>query len=335
MFSRAKWQTLSGVFLLIVTLSVPSAYAAVSTMTKGAPPWLSLFGVAFNSKGDIFIVGSKAHLLVSKDHGKTWTSTRLHERPGSILFQDRDLYSIRFAPDGKTGWITGEDGIVFHTTDGGATWHRQKTGVTNNLFKVAAIDDQNAFVVGSDGIMIRTTDGGSTWQKLKSPKDMTWFDVEFTSSTTGWIVGEFETILESTDGGATWQIVHGGNMGNYTIGPLFSITFSDPQDGVASGLSGELLVTSDGGKTWQPKTLPRDSASYTLAQDPSGKMMWAGAAGGRMFDMNQAGMWQEAARKSFHDITDIAFAGNYGVAVGLDGTILLTENAGEKWQAVQ
>jgi len=29
------------------------------------------------------------------------------------------------------------------------------------------------------------------------------------------------------------------------------------------------------------------------------------------------------------------FSGNLGVAVGLNGTILLTNNAGEQWQAVQ
>jgi len=54
-----------------------------------------------------------------------------------------------------------------------------------------------------------------------------------------------------------------------------------------------------------------------------------------MFVQSPGGQWQAAPRTTFHDLTDIAFAGNQGVAVGLNGTILLTQNAGEQWQVVQ
>jgi photosystem II stability/assembly factor-like uncharacterized protein len=54
-----------------------------------------------------------------------------------------------------------------------------------------------------------------------------------------------------------------------------------------------------------------------------------------MFDSSQPGQWQPLERTAFHDITDLTFAGNLGVAVGLNGTILLTNNAGVQWQAVQ
>ena len=55
----------------------------------------------------------------------------------------------------------------------------------------------------------------------------------------------------------------------------------------------------------------------------------------RTFAEAVGGQWQEVTRTTFNDITDIALNGNEGVMVGLNGTILLTDNAGEKWQAVQ
>lgn len=302
---------------------------------KSAPSWLALFGVAIRPDGSIFIVGSKALLLVSTDHGQSWIQQTMKERPGSDLFQDRDLYSIRFTPDGKSGWIAGEEGIVLHTADGGQTWTRQDTGTTANLFRIAAIDEQNAVIVGADGTIIRTTDGGGHWAKIKSPKDITLFNVAFTDKNTGFIAGEFSSILSTTDGGQNWNIIYGGNTGDFTIGPYFTVDFTDPQNGLAAGLAGDVMVTTDGGKSWKPQKLPDAIGSYVVSQDAASKKIWIGGTGGKMFSETPGGQWEEAKRATFQDLTDIAFAGNQGVAVGLNGTILLTKDAGKQWQVVQ
>lgn len=300
-----------------------------------APAWMSLFGVAIRPDGGIFVVGSKALLLVSTDHGKTWIQQTLKERDGSPLFQDRDLYSIRFAPDGKSGWIVGEEGTVLHSDDGGQTWTRQDSGTSKNLLKVCAIDSQNAVAVGADGAIVLTTDGGAHWKTATCPKMITLFDVRFPDKNVGFITGEFSTILRTTDGGQTWTVASGGNTGDFTIGPFFTVAFTDPEHGTAAGLSGEIAVTSDGGKTWQAQKLPDQVASYVVTEDPTDKKLWTGGNGGKMFVQGQGSQWEEVPRATFQDLTDIAFAGSQGVAVGLNGTILLTENAGEKWQAVQ
>jgi photosystem II stability/assembly factor-like uncharacterized protein len=332
----AKLWTLFGAALLMLAASFGSSRAAVETQVRtAAPPWLSLFGVAMKPDGAIFIVGSKALLLVSTDNGKTWTQQTLKERPGSVLFQDRDLYSIRFSSDGNAGWIVGEEGTILHSGDGGKTWTIQQSGTTKNLFKVFVINDQEAVAVGADAAIVRTTDGGAHWTSAKSPKLVTLFDVTFTSPTTGYAAGEFSTIIGTTDGGQTWNVVTGGNTGDFTVGPYFTITFTDPMHGVAAGLAGDLMVTADGGKTWKAAKLPDQAATYVMAEEPSTKKLWIGGTGGKMFAQNAGGQWQETTRATFHDLTDMAFAGNQGVAVGLNGTILLTRDAGEQWQVVQ
>lgn len=323
---------------MVVAIGATGAFGAKEgTVRSSAPPWLSLFGVTIKADGSIYIVGSKALLLTSTDHGKTWLQRTLQERSGSPLFQDRDLYSIRFTADGKTGWICGEEGIILHTTDSGETWAPQESGVKTNLFKLYVVDDKTVYAVGANATALRTVDGGDHWQSAKIPKAIDLFDITFSDKNTGWAVGEFSTILKTTDGGQTWLVQSGGNMGEYTIGPFFTITFTDPQHGIAAGLSGDLSITSDGGKTWQPAKLPDSSATatYTIAEDMASKKLWAGGTGGRMFGQSASGQWQKVDQVTFRDITDIAFVGTEGVAVGLNGTILLTSNAGKQWQAVQ
>jgi photosystem II stability/assembly factor-like uncharacterized protein len=298
----------------------------------GAPPWLSLYGIAIRPDGSIYVVGSKGLLMVSTDQGKSWDSRVLHERPGNVLFQDRDLYSIQFSSDGKSGWVVGEMGIAMHSDDGGKTWKRQKTGITSNLFNVSVVDAQHAYACGADGALINTEDGGEHWNVYKYKEPITFFDIYYLAPDNGWAVGEFESVLHTTDGGKTWNLSYGGNTGDYTVGPYFSIAFSDPQHAVATGLNGDLEVTSDGGKTWSPEKLPETVATYAAALG-SGQL-WLGGEGGRLVGRDAAGKWV-VHRPTFNDITDLAFSGKMGYAVGLNGTILRTDNAGEQWQVVK
>lgn len=205
---------LSAGTLLLLGMGMGTMRARAATeehVRRSAPSWLSLFGAAVKPDGSIYIVGSKALLLTSTDHGKTWIQQTLKERPGSALFQDRDLYSIRFTPDGKAAWIVGEEGTILYSNDGGKTWTRQQSGTTKNLFKVAAIDPQTAAAVGADGTLLHTDDAGAHWQSAKSPKLITLFDVAFTDKNNGWAAGEFSTILATKDGGRTWTVAAGGN----------------------------------------------------------------------------------------------------------------------------
>ena len=333
---KIKAWAIAGALLAMIVAGAAGARGAVEGVTRsGAPNWLSLFGVAIQADNKVLIVGSKGLLLTSSDQGKTWTQRTVKEREGSDLFQDRDLYAIRFAPGGKVGWIVGEDGIVMKTDDGGTTWTRQESGSKKNLFNVFPADDQQVVAIGADGTILRTADGGSHWQSVKSPKNVSLFGITFLDKNTGYTVGEFSTILATKDGGQTWTLAYGGNTGDFTVGPYFSIAFSDPQHAVACGLAGDLLATEDGGKSWKVQKLPDTVAAYIVSEDPASKKLWAAGAGGRMFLSDQAGQWKSIDRTAFHDITDLTFAGNLGVAVGLNGTILLTTNAGDQWQAVQ
>jgi len=366
-YNKFRTWIIASAGLLMVAVGAAGARAAVDGVAcAGAPGWLSLFGVAIRPDNTIFIIGSKAMLLTSSDQGKTWLQRTLKEREGPDLFQDRDLYGIQFTAGGKVGWIVGEDGVILKTTDGGDTWTRQEcpnsllaedaatrkreselnrmygiasktrkdSGKKPNLYNVYPIDDQTVVAVGADGAIVRTTDGGDHWQVTEPPKFISLFDVTFVDKNTGFAVGEFSTILTTTDAGQTWTLNYGGNTNDYTSGPYFSIVFTDPQHGIASGLAGGLMATDDGGKSWKAQNLPDAIGGYLVTEDTSSKNLWIAGSGGRMFSESAPGEWKSAERTAFHDLTDVAFLGDLGVAVGLNGTILLSNNAGAEWRAV-
>jgi photosystem II stability/assembly factor-like uncharacterized protein len=223
-------------------------------------------------------------------------------------------------------------GIVLHSDDSGKTWTRQQTGIESNLFNVSAVDAQHAYACGAEGLLLGTIDGGQHWKVYKYKEPIIFFDVRYTDANSGWTVGEFETILHTINGGKTWNVSHGGNTGDFTIGPSFSIVFNDLQHALVTGLNGEVLTTADGGKTWKALKLPEAVATYAVAV--AGGRFWLGGEGGRLVGMDAAGKCV-VHRPTFNDITAVAFLGNVGYAVGLNGAILRTDNAGEQWQVVK
>ncbi len=62
--------------------------------------------------------------------------------------------------------VVGNDGIIFHTLNGGTSWFEQESGTPHILDSVYFTDNTNGWAVGwsgSGGKIIHTTDGGTNW----------------------------------------------------------------------------------------------------------------------------------------------------------------------------
>lgn len=290
----------------------------------GPRPWESLFSVTIKKDGTWVIAGSKGLILTTSDEGKTW-----HRR--SLL--DRDLYSLRFSSDEKVAWVVGEDGVVFRSTDGGKTWERQKAPSHDRYLKVAVINDQSAIVVGSTGAIMFTKDGGQTWN-MRRFHDLTFFDV-WADNNNAWTVGEFQTVLHSSDGGDSWKVQAGGDESKFQLGPYFAVDFITDQTGYTVGLNGMINSTTDGGKTWQNSKLPVNRAMYVAAEQ-SPQALWLAGAEGTFIHAKlpeQSTQWP-VINPTFNDISDLAIRGKVEVAVGLNGTVVYSNDSGEHWQTV-
>jgi photosystem II stability/assembly factor-like uncharacterized protein len=337
-FAMAAGVVSAPVFLLCaaVALSLLSASAeAIADPPRPVPQqlplrsWENYYGAVILPSGRGIVVGDKGIVMTSDDKGQTWTRQQLNK--GTDFF---NLYSVAFTPDGSQGWIVGDAGVIFHSSDSGATWNLQENKVPAALLKVAVLSPQNVCAVGEHGAVLCTSDGGNSWN-LQKFEDLVFFDLAFADPQHGWAVGEFATVLNTVDGGKTWKVQTGGQR-NISSDPYFAVAFTDPQNGLIFGLNGAYAVTTDGGKTWKPGNLPDGNkrSIYAAVTIPSGGgALYLGGADGALGSL-QTGKMEAVEGATANSITGLALSPTYGLAVGMAGTILRTEDGGQHWSPV-
>jgi len=167
-------------------------------------------------------------------------------------FEDAALRAVHFADD-KEGWAAGDEGVVWHTLDGGKTWERQATGTRASLRSVFFLP-KNPFAgwivgreelphgQGSVGVLLFTANGGGTWQRLLVNAMPGLNKVRFTDGKTGYVFGDgsdqFPTgVFKTKDGGRTWEPIPGKRMPSWFAGD-----FLTGQTGILAGAWGSLAT---------------------------------------------------------------------------------------------
>ena len=117
----------------------------------------------------------------------------------------------------SVAWVSGSNGLIGKTTDGGKQWKWQKpAGFENSDFRdIEAFDEQRAVVMssGSPAVVLRTADGGKNWSTSYKNADTAVFldGMAFWSESRGLIFGDpiknKMQLLETADGGITWKEV--------------------------------------------------------------------------------------------------------------------------------
>src|SRR5881409_3229057 len=90
--------------------------------------------------------------------------------PVSLREVRQSLFGACFSTE-RDGWMVGELGRIFHTSDGGTTWERQDAGTKRPFLAIACLDARTAWIAGKEGIVYGTTDGGAHWtQPRRAPR---------------------------------------------------------------------------------------------------------------------------------------------------------------------
>ena len=193
----------------------------------------------------------------------------------SVLDPDQSFRGLD-AVDRRTAWasggsISGGDGSVWRTTDGGRTWQEvSPPGTTGlSLRDVEARDADTAVVLsignGEASRIWRTDDGGRTWTET----------------------------FRNTDQAAFYNCL------DFYPGGMRGLAVSDPVDGTF-----RILATDDGGRSWE--VLPTDGmpdstgeANFSASGDCltiTGRDAWFGTGGdrARVFHSTDRGLTWEA-----------------------------------------
>lgn len=231
--------------------------------TSGATVYL--FSIDFVDAQTGWVVGDKATYVHTSDGGKTWLLGKLASEEGlsadeQLLAQEPVLYDVRFV-DHKTGWISGEFGNIWHTTDGGQNWKTQQESLIGDeildsldlptFFGAAFSDAQNGVVVGLDTRIARTRNGGAHWAfdqlDLKDGTGDPLYQPFMFPDTTAWAVGAAGVVVHQRSTGEPWLRV---SLGREVNTWLRGVDFIDKNDGWIVGGFGHILHTTDGGQTW-------------------------------------------------------------------------------------
>ncbi|HML57215.1 MAG TPA: YCF48-related protein [Ferruginibacter sp.] len=117
--------------------------------------------------------------------------------------------------DAQTVWVSGSNGMVGRTVDGGNHWEwNQVKGFEKIEFRdIEAFDRQSAIVmgIGEPAYILRTIDGGKSWQVVFKDTTAGMFldAMMFWNSRSGMVIGDPVDgrffIARTFDGGVTWK----------------------------------------------------------------------------------------------------------------------------------
>lgn len=154
-----------------------------------------------------------------------------------------NLHGISFLTP-EEGWVVGQLGKIFHSTDGGRTWEEQPSGTDFLLTAVSFVDRLHGWAVGEQGIILHSADGGATWRPQQSGVSYPLFDIHFLDQETGWVVGHWGTILRTADGGQRWteRSLSRDLEGQQGLEPAALHDVIDPKTGEVVAKAGQLLA---------------------------------------------------------------------------------------------
>ena len=138
--------------------------------------------------------------------GQEWEDPVCIEVPRgtvSSVLPYRSPHRMQFV-DQEVGWITGLNGLILKTEDGGLSWQSQISGVAVDLTDVFFLDQQTGWVTGDEGVLLHTIDGGVHWRQLRvGTRKLT--GVHFVDSVTGWVTSHDSDVFQTSDGGQAWE----------------------------------------------------------------------------------------------------------------------------------
>lgn len=220
--------------------------------------------------------GYRSTVHATRDGGRSWRT--LLERPG-------ELGHVHVA-DEERGTVTGVDGRVYVTDDGGATWNEsvRASGTPRNVRRGLAMDaDGRLWAAGDEWLVEASQDGGRTWYAPAATGTL--HDVTFQGEERGWAVGDGGLVLATDDGGDTWEPRDSGTRSN-----LHAVAFADTDRGWVVGEDATVLATTDGGDTWRAERAASEESFVDVAaagEDP----VWAVTEDGELFARSADGTW--------------------------------------------
>jgi photosystem II stability/assembly factor-like uncharacterized protein len=230
------------------------------------------------------------YCLKTFDGGATW------EYETSVLMQSTYLPGIEdvFFIDEMRGWMV-RGYKVYTTSEGISGDFGNSISLSEFLYSIHFINQNEGWVAGNNGLVAKTEDGGLSWNELSTGITDNLKSVYFVNSSNGWAVGysnDNGIIIKSTDGGQAW---HNTNFPstktlryihfiNENIGWACGSVASSPSD------KGVILYTVDGGDTWEVQHIENNCTVLYDMAFPNNNIGWAVGSDGILLKNTYVGV---------------------------------------------
>ena len=223
----------------------------------------------------------------------------------------------------SVGFIGGNSGEIYKTTNGGTSWTDVSLGVDVTINCIYFLHADTGFV-GTEGRLYGTEDGGLTWTYLAIGK---FNGIDFGSSAVGYAAtgAGFDggSMYKTYDRGKTWTELAMVSWPSWVSG-MYDVDFFDADHGTGVGMGGVYMYTQDGGATWDGYSngYPGDDDSHAVFQTDKGNSdaLIVGDGGEFMGDRVEL------------DLFCIDVSGSRGVAGGDNSVYIKDGSTGGEWE---
>ncbi|MBM4157234.1 MAG: T9SS type A sorting domain-containing protein [Ignavibacteria bacterium] len=307
-------ERLMGINIAAGKIYIVANAGVLLTSTNNGVNW-DFKKISDTSFADVFVVGNDVHIVGGSYDNK---SIRLYFKStdGGLTFQNLTqntivgqgdtlkLNTLSFT-DVNTGYVAGNNGFIYKTTNGGLNWFSQNSGVTatiNEMYFPPSGTGLTGYMTGGSAgtaFVIKTVDGGNNWTLLSIPavpSSNNLGAIHFSDVNTGYVTGggnfALGTIaLKTTNGGTNWTFIDINAINpniRYDVGGGVYVVNQDTV--YAVGVNANIVRTTNGGVSWE-KLFPESTFNF-----------------GSAF------------------LTGISFIGNTGFICGAGGTVIKIED---------
>lgn len=203
----------------------------------------------------------------------------------------------------------------------------------DKFFGVAVPESGMVWAVGDSGKIVVSSDGGRSFHIQPAPVSAHLQAIAAWDARRAVAVGNQGVVLLTEDGGQSWVEIK--TPKSVVANKLMRARIADGTVW-AVGEMGAVLRSLDHGKTWERMREEEDVAWNDIAF--AGAAAWIVGEFGRILRSSDGGVtWDGVPSPVKSSLTSVAFRDEaHGIAVGLEGMVLVTEDGGRHWrQAVR
>lgn len=165
------------------------------TWTQVNPPFITAIEEIYFLTEDFGFICGLNFIYYTENGGDTWIEPQSF--PGATT--NWWLREMVFT-DENTGYVCGDIGQIYKTTDGGKNWiYLANSGTDESLQSMTVLSEDRLYACGFGGVVIRSSDGGIHWESMTAASSEHFRSIDFTPDGTGFISTQIGEVLRYFD----------------------------------------------------------------------------------------------------------------------------------------